>query len=131
MSEPHWIIVGDGSPYTYVGTTTLTRDELWGVMMKREVLVLKQARQVQTIVIPQGNIIGQEHLVGPVSLCASKADEFMVLPTKLVIPDEATLDVIRLKIKAAEAEDVKARARAAGLETDVGSVNEDGVRGRR
>lgn len=138
--KERWIIVGNGSPYTYVGKTTLTSRELTTEMDKRECLFLSEARQIQTIVVPtadpkdpQKQVVGQENLVGPICLCAGAAT-IMITPQMIIEPDERTVAIIEEKIGMAHRADIHDRAKRAGLDTNVDNVrsiiNRDGLRGK-
>jgi len=98
--EAAWVIVGDGSPYTYVGKADTS--EIAAVESgDQDRLHLYNARQVQTVVIPTQNpldpskqMIGQENLVGPFSLCAADAT-MLVKVTKLTVADPETIKILR------------------------------------
>jgi hypothetical protein len=131
--EGAWVIVGDGSPYTYVGKADTAEI---GAVEKGEAvgLHLYGVRQVQTIVMPTQSpldpnkqMVGQENLVGPVSLCAADATMWIRV-TKLIVADPATVEIIEEKYKMAERADVEDSARASGIEPVRGTVNKDGYR---
>lgn len=131
--EGSWVIVGDGSPYTYIGQMTSSEIDEWEAGT-RDRIHLYNARQVQTIVMPTQNpldpgkqLIGQENLVGPISLCAGDAT-MGIKATKLIVADPKTMEIIKAKYDMAQRADVEDGARASGIEPVHGTVNKDGFR---
>jgi len=130
--QDEWIIVSTGGPYLYVGHLAESEDVVSAIENGGGVW-LHEARQIQTIVIPAGNQIGQENLVGPIGLCAGPAVMF-VRPKFFILPDEKTVAIIEEKVGMAHSADIHDRAKRAGLETDVSNVrsiiNRDGFKER-